>query len=150
MNVVVPDASVILKWALPSGDEPDANQALLLRNAIRDDLVRAIVPSLWLYEVGNTVARRFPTHAGTWLSSLVKFGLQESPVSSRWLAQVLELTASYPVSFYDAAYHATALIHGGVFVTADERYAGTAQPHGAVVNLRDWMPPREPGPRRRR
>lgn len=108
------------------------------------------MPSLWLYEVGNTVARRFPTHAGTWLSSLVKFGLQESPVSSRWLAQVLELTASYPVSFYDAAYHATALIHGGVFVTADERYAGTAQPHGAVVNLRDWMPPREPGPRRRR
>ncbi|MBP6105373.1 MAG: type II toxin-antitoxin system VapC family toxin [Steroidobacteraceae bacterium] len=150
MNVVVPDASVILKWALPSGDEPDACRALLLRNAIRDDLVRAIVPSLWLYEVGNTVARRFPTHAGTWLSSLVKFGLQESPVSSRWLAQVLELTASYPVSFYDAAYHATALIHGGVFVTADERYAGTAQPHGAVVNLRDWMPPREPGPRRRR
>ena len=150
MNVVVPDASVILKWALPSGDEPDACRALLLRNAIRDDLVRAIVPSLWLYEVGNTVARRFPTHAGTWLSSIVKFGLQESPVSSRWLAQVLELTASYPVSFYDAAYHATALIHGGVFVTADERYAGTAQPHGAVVNLRDWMPPREPGPRRRR
>ena len=90
MHVVVPDASVILKWALPSCDEPNADRALLLRNAIRDDLVRAVVPSLWLYEVGNTVARRFPTHAGTWLSSLVKFGLQESPVSSRWLAQVLE------------------------------------------------------------
>ena len=27
MNVVVPDASVILKWALPSCDEPDADQA---------------------------------------------------------------------------------------------------------------------------
>ncbi len=64
MNVVVPDASVILKWALPSCDEPDADRALLLRNAIRDDLVRAVVPSLWLYEVGNTVARRFPAHAG--------------------------------------------------------------------------------------
>jgi hypothetical protein len=64
MNVVVPDASVILKWALPSCDEPDADQAVLLRNAIRDDLVRAVVPGLWLYEVGNTVARRFPTHAG--------------------------------------------------------------------------------------
>jgi hypothetical protein len=64
MNVVVPDASVILKCALPSCDEPDADRALLLRNAIRDDLVRAVVPGLWLYEVGNTVARRFPTHAG--------------------------------------------------------------------------------------
>jgi predicted nucleic acid-binding protein len=149
MHVVVPDASVILKWALPSGDEPNANRALLLRNAIRDDLVRAVVPSLWLYEVGNAVARRFPTHAGAWLSALLKFGLEEAPVSPRWLAQVLELTASYPVSFYDAAYHATALIHGGVFVTADERYTGTALPHGAVVNLSDWMPPRAPGPKRR-
>ena len=124
MHVVVPDASVIRKWALPSGDEPNADRALLLRNAIRDDLVRAVVPSLWLYEVGNTVA-------------------------PRWLAQALELTASYPVSFHDAAYHATALIHGGVFVTADERYTATALPHGAVVNLRDWMPPRAPGPKRR-
>lgn len=147
--MVVPDASVILKWALPIGDEPDGDRALLLRNAIRDDRVRAIVPSLWLYEVGNTVARRFPTHAGAWLSALVKFGLEESPVTARWLAQVLELTACYPVSFYDAAYHATALIHGGVFVTADQRYTGTALPHGAVVTLRDWTPPRAPGPRRR-
>jgi len=86
MNVVVPDASVILKWALPSCDEPDADRALLLRNAIRDDLVRAVVPSLWLYEVGNTVARRFPTHADARLSALVKFGLEESPVTTRWLA----------------------------------------------------------------
>ena len=141
MNVVVPDASVILKWALPPNAEPDADRALLLRNAIRDDLVRAVVPGLWLYEVGNTVARRFPAHAGAWLSALVKFGLEEAPISPRWLAQVLELTACYPVSFYDAAYHATALVYGGVFVTADERYTGTAQPHGAVVNLRNWMPP---------
>ncbi|HEY1900610.1 MAG TPA: type II toxin-antitoxin system VapC family toxin [Steroidobacteraceae bacterium] len=59
MVIVVPDASVILKWALPAGTEPDADQALLLRKAICDDLVRAIVPSLWLYEVGNTVGRRF-------------------------------------------------------------------------------------------
>ena len=43
MHVVVPDASVIRKWALPSGDEPNADRALLLRNAIRDDLVRAVV-----------------------------------------------------------------------------------------------------------
>jgi predicted nucleic acid-binding protein len=149
MNVVVPDASVILKWALPSGEEPDADRALLLRNAIRDDVVRAIVPSLWIYEVGNTVARRFPTHAGAWLSALVKFGLEESPVSPRWLAQILELTAHYPVSFYDAAYHATALVHGGVFVTADERYQELTLPHGAVVTLHDWMPPRGPGPKRR-
>ena len=143
MNVVVPDASVILKWALPSRSEPDADRALLLRNAIRDDLVRAVVPGLWIYEVGNTIARRFPAHADAWLSALLKFGLEETPVTQQWLSQVLELTARYPVSFYDAAYHATALIHGGVFVTADERYAGNAMPHGSVVALGVWRPPRK-------
>lgn len=63
----------------------------------------------------DAAGRNPPWAAG--LSALVKFGLEESPVSPRWLAQVLELTACYPVSFYDAAYHATTLIHGGVFVT---------------------------------
>jgi predicted nucleic acid-binding protein len=140
MDLVVPDASVILKWALPSGEERDADRALALRDAIASDAVRAIVPSLWLYEVGNTIARRFPDSAGAWLGALVRFGLQEAPVTSKWLTTVVELTGRYGVSFYDAAYHATALVNGGVFVTADERYARVAAPHGAVVTLGEWEP----------
>jgi predicted nucleic acid-binding protein len=142
VHVVVPDASVILKWALPPDAEPDADRAVLLRNAIRDDLVRAVVPSLWLFEVGNTVARRFPQHARAWLSALVKYGLEEQAVSPQWLRQAIELTERYPVSFYDAAYHATAIIQGGVFVTVDERYVSQASSHGAVVALQEWAPPR--------
>ena len=45
MPLVVPDASVLLKWVLPSNDEPDADQALLLRNAILDEDVDALVPA---------------------------------------------------------------------------------------------------------
>jgi len=138
VQVVVPDASVILKWALPSDAEPAADRALLLRNAIRDDVVRAVVPSLWLFEVGNTVARRFPQHARAWLAALAKFGLEEQAVTAQWLRQAVELTERYPVSFYDAAYHATAIVHGGVFVTADERYVAQAALHGAVVSLQEW------------
>lgn len=149
MVVVVPDASVILKWTLPSDAERDVDRTLLLRNAIRDDRVRAVVPSLWIYEVGNTIARRFPKDATTWMSALVKFGLEEAPVTQTWLTQVLELTDCYPVSFYDAAYHAIALVHGGVFVTVDARYVSHARPHGAVVTLEEWVPPRRTGPRRR-
>lgn len=148
--IVVPDASVILKWALPSDEEPDADKALILRNAIRDDLVQAVVPSLWIYEVGNTIARRFPEEAGLWLAALLKFGLEEAPTSSRWLAQTLELIQLYAVTFYDAAYHATALVQGGVFVTADTRYVGRASPHGAIMSLHEWMPPHQSSPKRRR
>ena len=57
--LVVPDASVLLKWVLPCDTEPDADKALLLRAAIQDEAVDALLPALWLYEAGNTIARRF-------------------------------------------------------------------------------------------
>jgi predicted nucleic acid-binding protein len=148
--LVVPDASVLLKWVLPSNGEPDADKAVLLRTAIRDETVHALLPALWLYEVGNTIARRFPMHASGWLSALMKFGLEEASPSQLWLAKTLELTRRYEVSFYDAAYHALALIHNGVFVTADSRYVNRATKPGSVIALSEWQPPLTPPPRRRK
>ena len=139
--LLVPDASVLLKWVLPSDDEPDAGRALLLRAAILTETVRAILPALWLYEAGNTIARRFPQQASDWLSALLKFGVEEAPPSQAWLMKTLELTSRYEVSFYDAAYHALALIHKGLFITADGRYADRVREAGSVVTLREWRPP---------
>src|SRR5260370_21893719 len=99
--------------------------ALLLRGAIVDEAVRVVLPALWLYEVGNSIARRFPTHASDWLSALMKFGLEEAPPSHPWLAKAAELTRRFDVSFYDAAYHALALLPDGLFVTSDARYVNT-------------------------
>ena len=148
--LVVPDASVLLKWVLPSDDEPDADKALLLRDAIQDEAVHVLLPGLWLFEVGNTIARRFPTHASAWLSALMKFGLEEASPSQPWLAKTLELTRRYEVSFYDAAYHALALIHKGLFVTADSRYVNRVTEPGSVISLTEWQPPLTPRPRRRK
>jgi predicted nucleic acid-binding protein len=142
--LVVPDASVVLKWVLPSDDEADAEKALLLRTAILEGTVKAILPGLWLYEAGNTIARRFPQHAAAWLSALAKFGLEESPPSPPWLAKTLELTGRHQVSFYDATYHALALIHNGQFVTADARYIARVSESGGIVALGEWDPPRPP------
>jgi predicted nucleic acid-binding protein len=146
--LVIPDASVLLKWVLPADDEPDTDRALLLRAAILNETVSALLPGLWLYEVGNTVARRFPRQAAGWLSALMKFGIEESPPSNPWLAKTLELTNRHDVSFYDAAYHSLALLHGGSFVTADVRYANRAKESGSVVALSEWQPP-QPRPSRR-
>lgn len=146
--LLVPDASVLLKWVLPSDDEPDADKALILRAAILEEAVHAILPALWLYEVGNTIARRFPQQALDWLSALMKFGLEEAPPSQSWLAKTLELTRRYEVSFYDAAYHALALLHKGVFVTADSRYVNRVSEPGSVVALSEWQPPLLPTPPR--
>src|ERR1700690_4327462 len=143
LPLVVPDASVLLKWVLPSDDEPDTDRALNLRTTILEESVRALLPSLWLYEVGNTVARRFPTYAETWMSALMKFELQEAPPTQAWLTKTLELTSKHEVTFYDAAYHALAFIHKGVFVTADTRYVNKVSDPGTVVALSDWAMPRK-------
>ena len=136
--VVVADASVILKWVLPPTDESDVEQALRLRDAIADRLVRAVVPSLWIYELGNTLARRLPKSAEAMLDALTRFDFDIGTESRDWMHQVLDLTRRYGVTFYDAAYHALAIIHVGLFVTADERYLKQTAEAGRVKHLREW------------
>ena len=140
-SLVVIDTSVILKWVLPSDDEPDAARALQLREAILDDTMPVLLPQLWLYEVGNTIARRFPVHAAAWLSALMKFALAEAVPSSPWITKTLELTARYDATFYDACYHALAMLHKGVLVTADTKYFGKAREAGSIALLSEWQPP---------
>jgi predicted nucleic acid-binding protein len=142
LPLLVPDASVLLKWVLPSDDQPDTDIALALRSSIVEESVRALLPTLWIYEVGNTIARRFPTCALDWMCALMKFGLEEAPPTQAWLAKTLEITVQHEVSFYDAAYHAVALIHKGVFVTADTRYVNRVADPETVIALSDWARPR--------
>ena len=136
--LVVPDASVILKWVLPPADEADVDRALALRDAIGAGDIRALVPELWLYEVGNTLARQLPNQADRLLASLLRFNLANAPPSRRWLDQALDLTRRHGVTFYDAAYHAHAILEGGVFVTADERYFRRAREARSITWLADW------------
>ena len=137
--IVTPDASVLLKWVLPGDDEPDAAAALSLRDEAVAGAVELVVPQLWVYEVGNTLARRFPDQAGELLASLVDFGLMEARLDARWRTQTIALAVTYEVTFYDAAYHAVALALGGMFVTADERYVRRAANAGNVSSLRGWQ-----------
>jgi len=142
--IVIPDASVLLKWVLPSDEEPHADNALLMRSAILESTIHALVPPLWIYEVGNTVARRFPEQAQGWLSALMKFAIEEVPASKPWLAKTLELAQKHDVTFYDASYHALAIVSGGYFVTADSKYVDKTKTSGSVIALSDWSPPEEP------
>lgn len=141
LPIVVPDASVILKWVLPSADEADAAQAQLVRTAVLEERVRVLVPSLWIYEIGNTISRKFPTQAADLLAALVKFGLQDAPRTEKWLSNALGLASRFGCTFHDAAYHAVALSNNGVFVTADSSYVQLAGGAGNVVALDDWRAP---------
>ena len=107
--IVTPDASVILKWVLPGDDEHDTDVALALRDQAVAGTLDLVVPQLWIYEVGNTLARRFPDDADELLASLADFGLTEAPLDAKWRIRAVSLAVTYGVAFYDAAYHAVAL-----------------------------------------
>ena len=136
---VTPDASVLLKWVLPGEDEQDTDAALALRDEAAAGAIDLVVPQLWIYEVGNTLARRFPEDADEMLASLVDFGLTEAELTENWRARAISLSVRYGVTFYDAAYHALALGLGGVFVTADERYVRRASGAAGISSLRLWQ-----------
>lgn len=138
LAVIVPDASVLLKWVLPAEDQPDTGAALLLREAVVSGAITLVVPHLWICEVGNTLARRFPEQADDLLANLVDFQLAEARLDSRWRRQTVDLVRKCGVMFYDAAYYALALVHLGVFVTADERYVRRAADAGSLALLRHW------------
>ena len=139
--IVTPDASVLLKWVLPAEDEQDTDAALDLRGEAEAGTLDLVVPQLWIYEVGNTLARRFPEDAAELLASLADFRLTEAKLDARWRARAVSLSVRYGVAFYDAAYHAVALGLQGVFVTADERYVRRASGAGGISSLRLWRTP---------
>ena len=125
---------MLLKWVIPTVEE-DRGSAIQLREAAIAGQLALIVPPLWLYEVGNTLARKFPEHASRMLDALAAFGLVEKPATKAWRNRALALTSGYGVTFYDAAYHALALVEGGVFLTADSDYVRKTRGAGAVLLL---------------
>ncbi|MCX6552951.1 MAG: type II toxin-antitoxin system VapC family toxin [Acidobacteria bacterium] len=133
----VPDASVLLKWVLASADEEDVARAFEIRAAWLDGRCQLIVPSLWVFEVGNILTLKRPRVASQLLAVLVACQLTEAD-AARITGRACALCAKHGVTFYDAAYHAAALEYGGTLVTADGRYAARTASSGSVVRLRDW------------
>jgi predicted nucleic acid-binding protein len=137
-SVVVPDASVLLKWVLPHEREPDQARALALRDAILAGKLVCRVPALWFYEVGNTLARLDPGRAAAMLSALERFGLGETQRDPACVELALSLVRDYSITFYDASYHALALASKGIFVTSDAKYVRKAGAAGGICALSDW------------
>ena len=133
----VPDASVLLKWVLKSDDEPETDRALRLKAAWLADACQMLVPALWLYEVGNVVGLKQPDDALELMTAMTSLGLPEA-APSVFMTGALRLMKDRRVTFYDAAYHATALAQDGVFVTADAAYLRRVRAEGGIVHLADW------------
>ena len=139
--VLVPDASVLLKWVLRSADEADQDRALALKAGWLQGAFDIVVPSLWVYEIGNVLGLKAPATASALLSAMLDLALPEQSCAS-YAPRILNLMRSHHVTFYDAAYHALAIDCGGTMVTADRRYAHKCASAGHIQALTAWQPPK--------
>jgi len=136
--VIVPDASVLLKWSLDSAGEKDREKALAIRRLWLAGRHRIILPSLWAYEVGNILSMKQADLARELLEIYVGYQFEEERAADLF-EMILDIMDAIDVTFNDAAYHSVALKHRGIYVSADDKYVRKALSVGHVMALRDWV-----------
>jgi len=124
------DASVALAWCFADEVSP---ATLTIRDRLTSE--RAIVPSLWLYEVANalTVASRrgrMSAETATDMARLVVSLPIDLAEPVRDLTELMHLAAQHGLSAYDAAYLHLALTSELPLATLDDRLATSARAAG--------------------
>jgi predicted nucleic acid-binding protein len=142
--IIVPDASVILKWVLEKEEGKDLPLARELQSAMLAEEVDIRLPTLWRYEVGNVLGMKQPAMAVELMSALLAYDFEEVPLHTAYCLAVLEHMHDLKgVTFYDSAYHVLALQSKGLYVTADAAYVKRAKQRGHVALLSEWEGRRE-------
>lgn len=135
MEILVPDASVILKWAIGLESELDREKAIHILDAWVGNNIEIVLPELWVFEVGNVLGRMVPDSALEKMETLLEFRFKTKELDKETCKSIFKLMKDLSVSFYDASYHALAQRMGGVFITADDKYYQKARAKGNIEFL---------------
>ncbi len=132
------DTSVLLKFVV--NEEEDMVQAERLRKLFIEGDIQIAVPSIFYYELTNTLIRKISAHEAMKAVSFFRLtGLQEYDFDDILMSHALSLlTDSLKVSVYDASYHALAIQKKATFITADKKYYQHMKHHGHVKLLSEW------------
>jgi len=136
--VIVVDASVAVKWFLPTAaGEPDSEPALELLEGVRKGTHVLAAPAHWLAEVAGVLVRLSPDTIGEDMSSLYAL----CPVVVEDLAiyeTACRLAVQLRHHLFDTLYHAAALYTpGATLVTADDVYYRKAAHLGQIRRITD-------------
>jgi predicted nucleic acid-binding protein len=125
---VIVDASVAVKWCLPSHREELVAEAEELLASFRREEVRFLVPDLFWIELGNALwkaARRGEIshdNAAAALSFVRDLDIATIP-SLDLVPEALKLAVNFGRTVYDSLYVALAVHAKSDLITADERLA---------------------------
>ena len=128
MTTLVLDASVAVKWAMPSVKEPLVEESLRLFKRYRDGEVDFVVPDVFWAEVGNVLwkgarRRRWGRDGAESVAADFKARDFATVPSQALLPEALRIAFAYDRSVYDCLYAALAVEAKTDLITADERLA---------------------------
>ena len=134
MNRLVLDASVAIKWAMPSAREPLTNESLQLLKRYVDAEVEFIVPDVFWAEVGNvlwkgTRQRRWRQADAEAVAADMRARDFATVSSLILMPEALRIAFAYDRSIYDSLYVALAVQSKTELITADERLANALAAH---------------------
>ncbi len=137
MRNIVVDASVILKWVIGEGSEPDQDRAMAILDEWAEGNVDIHVPALWQYEVANFLGRESPHEAEEKMGMLRDLGLKEVVLTDGMLKRCFQWMKTFTGTFYDASYLAVAYESGAVLITADVSFAKKMGAAEMIMALKD-------------
>lgn len=129
------DASVIIKWVVGSEQEPDHDKAMILLEGWAQGEVNINSPSLWSYEVGNFLGRQLPDSASEKMKFLTDLRMPEVPMSEGMYRECFRWMNEKRVTFYDAAYLASAIMTQSTLITVDVKFIKKIGNHESICLL---------------
>ena len=128
MNALVVDASVAIKWAIPSAREPFTDEAVRLLKRYVDGEVDFIVPGVFWAEIGNvlwkgTRQNRWRQDEAEAVAADMKAREFATVPSFILLPEALRIAFAHDRAVYDCMYVALAVQSKTNLITADERLA---------------------------
>jgi predicted nucleic acid-binding protein len=136
--IIVPDASIILKWAFQSSNEEGRDKALDILTFWLAGKGEIMLPKLWVFEVGNVLGLKNTQFAQEIMEIFIGYRFPEHETTLELCRETFKLMNQYRVTFYDAIYHAVALLKKGTMITMDKAYYRKAAKAGNVVMLEDF------------
>ncbi len=135
---LVLDASVIVKWLFDdSAREHDFEIARDLMRFIAEGGAAVVQPIHWLIEVAAVLTREAPLSA---IATFERLLAMELPTDDHplILQRAMRMSMTSSQHLFDTLYHAVAIEHGALLVTADDRYRRVTQRFGHIMSLRRW------------
>lgn len=137
--LIIPDSSVLIKWCVK--EEEDREQVVKMQQDFVDDKFKILVPMLIDWEINNFLGRSFdPSTASSKYSNFKMLQLTSVTPTLELSHEAFKIMKKCPgVSFYNASYHALAIQHEAVFLTADKKYFDKAKKLGQVMLLKAYQ-----------